>query len=241
MPVFNYAPEISADEAIVTGARPVTAAEIERHVTGNDPAAQIDRAELEASGVPVAAIERIYHCQRFLPTRKQAAARRAIDAYAATKLDVIAYVVEKAAGRYEGFWYDMETALVRWGGLSERQEAAVRNAKARDAEQAQRAAENPGVHVGEIEARFANLPVRCVANRFLAETRYGQLFITSFADRNGNEIVYKGKRTDAVVGQTYVLTATVKKHDIFRGIRQTVVSRPIWEREDVADLFEGAQ
>lgn len=58
------------------------------------------------------------------------------------------------------------------------------------------------------------------------DTQFGAMFINICADRDGNQIVYRGTKKWEE-GLYYVVDATVKKHDVFRDAPQTLISRPL--------------
>jgi hypothetical protein len=58
------------------------------------------------------------------------------------------------------------------------------------------------------------------------ETRYGYVTVQTFRDELGRLIVYKGKAPiDYSIGECVRVTATVKDHSEYRGIKQTIITR----------------
>lgn len=55
-------------------------------------------------------------------------------------------------------------------------------------------------------------------------TTYGMLYINTFIDNSGNTIVWKtGKQADT---GSFTMKATIKAHDTYKGVNQTIVERP---------------
>jgi hypothetical protein len=60
------------------------------------------------------------------------------------------------------------------------------------------------------------------------ESAYGYTTVLKFRTAEGATLTWKASRTDLTredVGKTYALTGTVKKHDEYKGSKQTIVSR----------------
>lgn len=136
------------------------------------------------------------------------------------------------------FINNMRLALLEWGGLTENQTVAVRNAMARAAERLemreqrktdQRNADLNSQHLGTVGERIVlTLKVRHVV---MLEGMYGLSFINICNDESGNVVVYKGsnsfefddtnKRRDQIT-----VKATVKAHTERDGVKQTIIARP---------------
>ena len=84
--------------------------------------------------------------------------------------------------------------------------------------------------VGEIKERVRDLEV-VLTNVRPCYSAYGSSIMFTF-DYNGNALVWFTSCPpdiveDMVVGEEYLLTGTIKKHDIYRGVKQTYLNRCI--------------
>lgn len=80
--------------------------------------------------------------------------------------------------------------------------------------------------VGEEKKRMVFEDLEVVFIR-LIDTAYGTSTMIKFIDPNGNNLVWfgSGNITEYNVGEKYTVKATVKKHDTYNGISQTVINR----------------
>ena len=82
-------------------------------------------------------------------------------------------------------------------------------------------------YVGEIKERLRQLNVTLTGARAV-DGMYGTSIMFTF-DYNGNSLVWftscPPDEEDAKVGETYLLTGTVKKHEVYNGVKQTYLSR----------------
>lgn len=97
----------------------------------------------------------------------------------------------------------------------------LRNRAARAAREAAKATMQ---HVGTIGKRedFKNLTVKRVAQ---VASQFGTLYINTFSDESGNEIVWKTSSYCAKEGAKVSLKGTVKAHSEWNGAKQTELSR----------------
>jgi hypothetical protein len=83
--------------------------------------------------------------------------------------------------------------------------------------------------VGEVKQRMRDLKVTLSSAR-ACSSAYGTSIMFTF-DYNGNTLIWftscPPDEEDAVVGNEYLLTGTVKKHDTYRGVKQTYLNRCI--------------
>lgn len=136
------------------------------------------------------------------------------------------------SGDFGKMLLQIREALEEWGGLTEKQTEVVRNALARaekwEAERqakyaAKKAEDAKGVYVGtEGERRDFELTVERVTHY---ETDYGTTYINVCKDKDGNTVVYKGSN-GWYKGEQYVVKATIKKHEEYDGVKQTLIQRP---------------
>lgn len=90
-------------------------------------------------------------------------------------------------------------------------------------EMLKRTARAPSSHVGEIGKRIdLTLTIERIVS---VDTEYGALMIHSFRDEIGNVFVWKTGKGAGKVGDRLSVRGTVKKHDEYRGEKQTVLSR----------------
>ena len=123
---------------------------------------------------------------------------------------------------------DIVSKLVRYGSISEKQQAFIGSLLAkidgRAAVDAQRAAAKAlSQHVGTVgERRAFSLTVKAVPS---FETAFGTMYVHICRDEAGNTVIYKGKEI-AEKGQTITLKATIKEHGERDGEKQTIIARP---------------
>ncbi len=78
-------------------------------------------------------------------------------------------------------------------------------------------------HVGAVgERRDFRLKITSIKPY---DGNYGMVYITKLLDDDGNEFTWFASNEPGEEGKTYNITATVKKHDEFRGIPQTHITR----------------
>lgn len=98
-------------------------------------------------------------------------------------------------------------------------------------------------HVGEVGTRTEF--VVHLYKQINVETAWGTMTITIMKDLDGNILVWKGKgfySCDAEVGDKIKVKATVKKHDVYKGVNQTLVNRcSLVEKVSQMELSDQAQ
>jgi hypothetical protein len=135
----------------------------------------------------------------------------------------------------------MRDALDQWGGLSDNQTKAVREAlekslkraDERDAKiAAQREADLKGGYIGTIGKRSEITATVSFVTDY--ETQYGVTYIYGLRDADGNVIIAKGQRLSAGEaggwkaierGDKLRLTAYVKDHGVRDEVKQTIINR----------------
>jgi hypothetical protein len=129
---------------------------------------------------------------------------------------------------------DIVGKLVKYGSISDPQTGLVRKLMAdiaerpaRDAAYAAKIAEQAATsrHVGTVGQRQTfDLTVERI---FEGESHFGRYCILNCKDQAGNVVVYKGGSDLGLEqGDRATVTATVKAHGDYKGIAQTIVSRP---------------
>lgn len=123
---------------------------------------------------------------------------------------------------------DLNAKLVRWGDLSEKQWAfmarlidQVQNASRYAEERA--AADAKSQYIGTVKARMSFTATIVGIASF--DSLYGTMFV-SIMKSGDNVVIYKGNRPMGERGETVTFKATVKKHDVREGVKQTIVERP---------------
>lgn len=125
------------------------------------------------------------------------------------------------------FWTKMRDTVAQYGGLTEKQNAAVlamiERGEAKVAGYAaKRAAEAAKSNwIGTVgERRMFALSVRHVVTM---EGIYGTSYLNIMEDAEGNVVIYKGtKRYEGIV----TFKATIKEHGEREGVKQTKIARP---------------
>jgi hypothetical protein len=131
-----------------------------------------------------------------------------------------------------GFGPKLVAAWIVFGKLSPKQMKWVRNmpgemakrAKAReDAQEARKGSE----WVGSVGERLRGLAVTVMFETHI-ESEWGGAKLVKFTDGDGNEFGWFGSGVaiyDLKKGDEVILTGTVKKHDTYQGIKQTMLTR----------------
>lgn len=84
--------------------------------------------------------------------------------------------------------------------------------------------ENPSKHYGVIGQRYHNIPVVIKDIRTYSNA-YGNGYIYTFIRNDYTFVWFTQTYLEVQIGDEVLLTGTVKKHDIFRNIKQTQLSR----------------
>ena len=115
----------------------------------------------------------------------------------------------------------------RSAGIAASMVTAYERALGVERKRAERAARPPSAHVGTVGKRevFSNVTLDFVTGY---ETQYGYTTILKFVADSGALLVWKASNTDLArgdVGKRYDVKGTVKKHDEYKGQKQTLLSR----------------
>jgi hypothetical protein len=121
---------------------------------------------------------------------------------------------------------------MQWGGLTENQCVLVRNAMEKQA-QWKAAKEAKGLlsqHVGTVGKRQDfSLSVTFMTGY---ESTFGYVNVIGFIDDNNNVYVYKGStRPECSKGDNISFKATIKEHSVRENVKQTILSRPVWNKK----------
>ena len=83
----------------------------------------------------------------------------------------------------------------------------------------------PGEYVGEIGERLSL--TLTVSNVYELENGYGSSTMHIMKDENDNVFVWTTSAKNLAVGETYSLKGTVKNHQMYKGTKQTILTRCI--------------
>lgn len=144
--------------------------------------------------------------------------------------EIIRHISDQQAKRYDNFRESQLDVLSRQKikptqfGFVACAPASYERDMARAIEDAERAANSPSDYLGEV-GKFLNVEVT-VVRVHEGEGNYGPYTAYTFADKHGNELsaFYTGSTFEADKGETLVLRGKVKRHEPFRGIKQTALS-----------------
>jgi hypothetical protein len=64
-----------------------------------------------------------------------------------------------------------------------------------------------------------------MVRRFAMQGNYGTSYILGFEDEAGNSVVWFSSVDIGDVGEVFTLKATIKGHDVYKGRKQTVITR----------------
>lgn len=103
--------------------------------------------------------------------------------------------------------------------------AAAVNVWLRETEEAaEKAAEQLNEHFGALGARITIHQLKLVGIT-ATEGGWGTTLIHRFTDKEGRLFVWFASKRLGEVGQTFNLKATIKNHDVFKGRKQTIITR----------------
>jgi hypothetical protein len=82
----------------------------------------------------------------------------------------------------------------------------------------------PSDYVGDVGARVKGLAVKVLGVHFT-----GEMSIVNLVDNDSNLITWFTGNVPVEAGRAYKMTATVRRHDFYKGSKVTVVNRPVFE------------
>jgi hypothetical protein len=153
----------------------------------------------------------------------------------ASRVELQKWLYEREAGG--GFLAKMADSLFEWGSLSPAQEAAVRKIKAQREEQdkeraiAHAAKVAVSEHVGAVgdKLMLEGLKVEYLGS-FAGQ--FGYMEITKLVSPAGEAFCHMGRRPahpdgrELAVGDVISMRATVKRHCVYQGLKETMLVRP---------------
>jgi hypothetical protein len=124
-----------------------------------------------------------------------------------------------------GFWSEFKQSFIeRQRDPSAAQVALVERELAKRALPASR---HLGVVGEKVTLVLTTKRIVTIQGRAMFYGDSGLLYITIMSDADGNVVTYKGKSNSVPnEGATATISATVKVHDEFNGVKQTVIQRP---------------
>lgn len=151
----------------------------------------------------------------------QAAAKRAgrEAAYRAQHADFLAKIATLCTGNGSDFWDRMAAdLLLAFRSPSERQIALV------EAEIAKRQQNASSGFVGAVGDKIT---LTITVERIVGfKTVFGNQYIYICRTDSGDVVTYKGAAHIGGTGDTITVTAAVKEHTVYNGVKQTVIQRP---------------
>lgn len=118
-------------------------------------------------------------------------------------------------------------SILQYGPLSEKQLAAVQKIVAEDKKKVVTAATSG--YFGKVGDKVKSLHLTPKVVIFLGYSQFGTTYRTIFEDDNGNVFTYKGSRPYRTAGE---YSFTVKAHEEYKDVKQTVIQRPAVKSED---------
>lgn len=140
-------------------------------------------------------------------------------AYRAQHADFLAKIATLCTGTGSDFWDKMAAdLLLAFRSPSERQIEIV------EAEVAKRAANASSGFVGAVGDKVT---LTLVIERIVGyQTAFGAQYIHICRTNDGNVVTYKGTANIGASDDTVTLTAAIKEHTVYQGVKQTVIQRP---------------
>jgi hypothetical protein len=96
--------------------------------------------------------------------------------------------------------------------------------KSREAERLARAAGGINAHLGTVGERLRDIKVNVISD-FVKETDFGLMHIYKLKTAEGHMLTWFASKGVLQEGDTVLLTGTVKKHDEYKGQKQTIMTR----------------
>ena len=131
-------------------------------------------------------------------------------------------------GAYTGssaFLKDMARQLRQLRPLTERQVEAAISALHQELERKQEMEQSQPL--GDVGERLRDIPVRILFTKEI-HGNYGTSLLVGMADSQGNQLrtfSTAGWVWNVAPGDTLTITGTVKKHEVYEGVHQTILTR----------------
>lgn len=95
--------------------------------------------------------------------------------------------------------------------------------KTKLAENAEKAANSE--YVGTVKQRGKGIELKFIKEIYLGCGAYGDQYIYTFVEGEGNQVTWFTSKKDFEIGNTYTMDFTVKEHKEYQGVKQTVITR----------------
>lgn len=79
-------------------------------------------------------------------------------------------------------------------------------------------------HVGTVGGKISVEVTVSLLRKF--DGYYGPVYFTIMEDENGNVFIYKGSKHIGREEEQFIVTAKVKEHTEYKGVKQTIIERP---------------
>lgn len=138
--------------------------------------------------------------------------------------DVVAFL-ESESFQVGTFFHSLYVSYIQGSNIKQRAIEIVRG------EITKREANIKSEHVGSVgERNQMKLKIESIRKYETRGYTYSNSIILNYAhsmkDEQGNVVVYLGTSKLGVVGDVLTLKGTIKKHDVYKGVNQTVIARP---------------
>ncbi len=124
--------------------------------------------------------------------------------------------------------------IEKWGGLTDAQAAAAQ--RSIDKRRADIARAATACYIGKIGERVEiTITVEKTIDITPPDSRWGRRWMYVCHDANGNAVIYRGNSWSMPAeGETGKIRARVEEHAEYRGLKQTIISRPAAIKEEAA-------
>ncbi len=148
--------------------------------------------------------------------------RREFIAWGKNHGGLIGGILTEGAKAPHGFFGSLSSQIRSWGILSERQLGVAERIIAENKKNA--AMDSTSEHVGDIKERIDFEGI--ILGVYGAEGHYGHTDIVRIRDLDGNVFTwFASDYTKLERDQRVSVRGTVKKHDVYKGVKQTVITR----------------
>lgn len=97
--------------------------------------------------------------------------------------------------------------------------------KAFEVEASRKIASETSKHIGTVGERITLHEIKVLSSRCIGEGQYGATWLIKLTNDDGDALTWFTSEEKLQAGETVSLKATVKKHDEFRGVKQTILTR----------------
>lgn len=97
--------------------------------------------------------------------------------------------------------------------------------KAVEVEASRKIAAETSIHIGTVGERIILHEIKVLSARCIGEGQFGATWLIKLTDDEGNAMTWFTNEEKLTAGSIVSIKATVKKHDEFRGVKQTLLTR----------------